>query len=66
MSNAILGNFLLDASSVDDLEAEFVDCGGLSSKTMFVPMPALDQAEWIFQCDDDMMYVAVYRCCFVV
>ena len=66
MSNAILGNFLLDASSVDDLEAEFVDCGGLSSKTMFVPMPALDQAEWIFQWDDDMMYVAVYRCCFVV
>lgn len=54
MSNAILGNFLLDVS-VDDLEAEFVDCGGLSSKTMFVPIPALDQAEWIFQWVDDMM-----------
>lgn len=54
MSNAILGNFLLDVS-VDDLEAEFVDCGGLSSKTMFVPIPALDQAEWTFQWVDDMM-----------
>ena len=54
MSNAILGNFLLDVS-VDDLEAKFVDCGGLSSKTMFVPIPALDQAEWIFQWVDDMM-----------
>ena len=54
MSNAILGNFLLDVS-VDDLEADFVDCGELSSKTMFVPIPALDQAEWIFQWVDDMM-----------
>lgn len=50
ISNAILGIFLMDTSTLHAVEG-----GTRSSNTMFVPMPAFDQAEWTFQCVDDIV-----------